>query len=83
MTTSDLQALRTDLAALRRDMEARFGNADTRFSELETCFMRIEAKLDEKPSAKAIYHAALMVFLAMFAVVGFTIVGLHGIGVIP
>ena len=77
---ADLQgqivALRTDLqaqtAALRGEMEARFTRVDARLE-------RLEAKIDEKPSAATIYQAALATNTGMFAVMAGTIVVLKPI----
>jgi hypothetical protein len=65
MTMSEFDTLRADLAALRADIDVRFA--------------RLEAKIDEKPSAATIYQASL----TMFAVMIGTIIVLKSISVIP
>lgn len=75
MTMSEFDTLRTDLAGLRGDLSALRTEMDTRF-------VRIEAKIDEKPSAATIYQAVLATFAGMFAVMAGTVVVLKAIGII-
>lgn len=79
MTMSEFDTLRTDLAGLRGDIDNRFSALRT---EMDVRFARIEAKIDEKPSAATIYQAVLATFAGMFAVMAGTVVVLKAIGLI-
>jgi len=76
---ADMAGLRTDLAGLRTDIDARLAALRT---DMAVRFARLEAKLDEKPSAATIYQASLAMFAGTFAVMVGTVVLLKAINVI-
>jgi len=75
MTMSEFDALRSDLAALRSDM-------DRLRVDIDVGLTRLEAKVDEKPSAAIIYQASLTTFAGMFAVVIGTVILLNTINIL-
>lgn len=75
MTTSEFDTLRADLAGLRSELDRLRVDMDIRFA-------RLEAKIDEKPSAATIYQASLPTFAGMFAVMIGTVVLLKATGLL-
>jgi len=75
MTMSEFDALRSDLAAFRSDMDRLRVDMDVRLA-------RLEAKIDEKPSAAAIYQPSLTTFAGVFAMMIGTVILLKTINIL-
>ena len=76
MTMSEFDTLRADLAGVSTELAALRTDMDIRFA-------RLEAKVDEKPSAATIYQASLAMITGTFAVMIGTVVVLKTINIIP
>jgi hypothetical protein len=90
MTMSEFDLLRADLAGVRTDLDGFRGDlaglrsdVDRLRVDMDIGFARLEAKIDEKPSAATTYQASLTTFAGMFAVVIGAIIALKTLSIIP
>ena len=92
MTMSEFDTLRADITGVRADLQTQIAALRTDMrravlyglrTDIDVRFARLEAKIDEKPSAATIYQAALATFTGMFAVIAGTIIVLKTTGFIP